>query len=106
MGWIYLLLAGLAEIGWPVGLKLAQNQANRWLGLSIAIIFMTISGVLLYIAQRSIPIGTAYAVWTGLGAAGTFIIGVWFFGDSTSFLRFLGVALIMGGVTTLKMADQ
>lgn len=105
MGWIYLLLAGLAEIGWPVGLKLAQSEANRWLGLSIAIIFMTISGVLLYIAQRSIPIGTAYAVWTGLGAAGTFIIGVWFFGDSTSLLRFLGVMLIVGGVATLKMAS-
>ena len=79
MSWIYLLLAGLFEIGWPVGLKLAQISQLRTLGTTIAISFMTASGLLLWLAQRQIPIGTAYAVWTGTGAAGTFLVGVVFF---------------------------
>jgi quaternary ammonium compound-resistance protein SugE len=104
MHWIYLLTAGLFEIGWPVGLKLAQNPSSRWLGIGIAVGFMGGSGWLLWLAQKQIPIGTAYAVWTGLGAAGTFVVGVVFFGDPPSFLRYLGVALIVSGVATLKMA--
>ncbi len=104
MHWIYLFLAGLFEIGWPIGLKLAQQPGSRWLGISMAIGFMGISGWLLWLAQRQIPIGTAYAVWTGLGAAGTFMVGVVFFGDPGSVLRYLGVALIVLGVVTLKLA--
>jgi quaternary ammonium compound-resistance protein SugE len=65
---------------------------------------MAISGTLLWLAQKQIPIGTAYAVWTGLGAAGTFAVGVMVFGDAMSLARFLGVALILGGVVTLKLA--
>lgn len=104
MAWIYLILAGLFEIGWPVGLKMAQVPETRWNGISVAITFMAISGGLLWMAQRQIPIGTAYAVWTGIGAAGTFLIGVLVYGDPTSFLRYLGVALIVGGVVVLKLA--
>jgi quaternary ammonium compound-resistance protein SugE len=63
------------------------------------------SGVLLVLATRAIPIGTAYAIWTGIGAAGTFIVGVMFFGDPTSALRCLGVAMIVGGVAVLKLAS-
>ena len=104
MAWIYLLSAGLFEIGWPVGLKLAQNPATRLLGIAIAITFMAISGTLLWLAQRQIPIGTAYAAWTGIGAAGTFLVGVLVYGDPTSVARYAGVALIVGGVVTLKLA--
>lgn len=104
MAWIYLILAGLFEIGWPVGLKMAQVPATRWNGISVAISFMAISGFLLWMAQRQIPIGTAYAVWTGIGAAGTFLVGVLVYGDPTSVLRYLGVAMIVGGVVTLKLA--
>jgi quaternary ammonium compound-resistance protein SugE len=104
MGWIYLVLAGLLEIGWPVGLKLAQSPESRWTGIAIAVGFMAASGLLLWMAQRSIPIGTAYAVWTGIGAAGTFLVGIWFFGDPTSLLRYAGVLLIVAGVVTLKLA--
>lgn len=104
MHWICLFLAGLFEIGWPVGLKLAQNPNSRWLGICIAAGFMGVSGWLLWIAQKQIPIGTAYAIWTGLGAAGTFLVGILFFGDPTSPYRYLGVALIVLGVATLKMA--
>jgi quaternary ammonium compound-resistance protein SugE len=66
---------------------------------------MGISGFLLWLAQRQIPIGTAYAIWTGLGAAGTFIVGVAFFNDPSSFLRYLGLSLIIAGVATLKIAS-
>ncbi len=105
MSWTYLILAGLLEIGWPVGLKMSQYPATRPLGITIAVIFMCLSGYLLFLAQRHIPIGTAYAVWTGIGAAGTFLVGVLHYGDPTSFARYLGVALIIGGVITLKIAN-
>lgn len=104
MSWTYLVLAGLFEIGWPVGLKMAQEPATRWVGIAVAVAFMTISGALLWLAQRHIPIGTAYAVWTGIGAAGTFLIGVIFYGDPTSIARYIGVVLIVAGVATLKLA--
>lgn len=104
MAWFYLFAAGVFEIGWPVGLKIAQMPNHRWTGVAIAVSFMAISGTLLWLAQKQIPIGTAYAVWTGLGAAGTFAVGVMVFGDAMSLARFLGVALILGGVVTLKLA--
>ena len=104
MAWIYQLLAGVFEIGWPLGFKLSQQAEYRISGIVGAIISMAFSGVLLWMAQREIPIGTAYAVWTGIGGAGTFLIGVMFFGDPASLVRFVGVALIVGGVITLKLA--
>lgn len=104
MSWVYLVLAGLFEIGWPVGLKMAQEPQSRWAGVVIAVGFMGLSGFMLWLAQRHIPLGTAYAVWTGIGAAGTFVVGILYYGDPTSFLRYLGVALIVAGVVTLKLA--
>lgn len=104
MAWIYLVLAGLFEIGWPVGLKMAQSPETRWSGISLSVVFMGASGFLLWLAQRQIPIGTAYAVWTGIGAAGTFLVGVLYYGDPTSIMRYVGVALIVAGVATLKLA--
>lgn len=105
MSWVYLVLAGLFEIGWPVGLKMAQAPSTRVAGILVAVVFMGVSGVLLWMAQKTIPIGTAYAIWTGIGAAGTFLVGVLFFGDPTSLMRFAGVALIIAGVATLKFAQ-
>lgn len=104
MAWVYLLAAGLFEIGWPVGLKMAQEPATRLLGISVAVVFMAVSGFLLWLAQRDIPIGTAYAIWTGIGASGTFLVGVYFYGDPASLARYAGVALIILGVITLKLA--
>ena len=104
MSWVYLLLAGLTEIGWPVGLKMAQSGGSKMLGVAIAIFFMTVSGALLWLAQKEIPMGTAYAVWTGIGASGTFLLGIWFYGDPTSLLRYMGVLLIILGVVVLKFA--
>lgn len=97
-------MAGLFEIGWPVGLKMAQAPDSRLSGVVIAIVCMGISGWLLWLAQKQIPIGTSYAVWTGIGAAGTFLVGVMFYGDVASMGRYLGIILIISGVITLKMA--
>ncbi len=104
MHWIYLLLAGFFEIGWPVGLKMAQEESSRITGILIAIFFMLISGALLWMAQKEIPMGTSYAVWTGIGAAGTFIVGILFYNDPATLGRYLGVSLIIAGVITLKVA--
>ena len=104
MAWIYLLLAGVFEIGWPVGLKMAQQVETRWQGIAIAVFFMAISGFLLWLAQKSIPIGVSYAIWTGIGAAGTFLVGVFYFGDPAGLGKYLGVVLIITGVATLKLA--
>ena len=105
MAWIYLVLAGVCEIGWPIGLKLGWTEKGaRPLWILFAIACMAVSGVLLLLAQRTIPMGTAYAVWTGIGAAGTFVAGLLLFGDATSAARLVSVGLIIAGVIGLKLA--
>ncbi len=104
MAWVYLLLAGMFEIGWPVGLKMAQNPDSRWLGIFTAIICISLSGYTMWLAQKEIPMGTVYAVWTGLGAAGAFFVGIIFYGEAASLMRYMGVLLIIAGVVTLKLA--
>lgn len=101
--WIYLLLAGVCEIGWPLGFKLAQTTDRRLLFILFAAVSMGASGWLLYSAQKIIPIGTAYAVWTGIGAAGTFAVGILLFGDAVSWGGLIGVGMIVGGVVVLKV---
>lgn len=104
MAWILLLAAGLFEIGWPLGFKLADTHPKYFYPFIImAIISMAVSGYLLYMAQRSIPIGTAYVVWTGIGAVGTVITGILLFNDSASLLRMFFVLLILAGVVGLKI---
>lgn len=102
--WLLLIVAGLLEIGWPLGLKLSQSSERRIAGLVAAALCMAASGALLWLAQRDIPIGTAYAVWTGIGAAGTFLIGIAFFEDPVSFMRVSSAGLIVVGVIGLKLA--
>ena len=102
--WLYLLAAGLCEIGWPLGLKLSEALAFRIWGPALSLVCLGVSAGLLWLALKGIPIGTAYAVWTGIGAAGTFVLGVVVFGDPTSLLRWLGLALIVSGVACLKAA--
>lgn len=103
MAWFYLIIAGLFEIGWPLGFKLFGKN-SQYFFLLLAVISMAISGYFLFVAQKQISIGTAYAVWTGIGAIGTFLVGVCFFGDAPLFARWMGVLLILAGVITLKMA--
>ena len=104
MGWIYLLIAAVFEGGWPLGLKMASVSSAKVLWIIFAIIVMGLSGVFLYLAQKEIPVGTAYAIWTGIGASCTFLIGVIFFHDTLSVLRVLALFLIIAGVIMLKIA--
>ena len=104
MAWIYLIIAGLLEIGWPIGLKISQNPETRWQGIAIAIIFMVASGFMLWLAQKQISMGTSYAVWTGIGAAGTFLVGILFYSDAATFGRIAGVLMIICGVIILKIS--
>ena len=105
MAWIYLVIAGLFEIGWPLGLKMAQTmEGKQFTGLAIAVIAMGLSGFFLFSAQKEIPMGTAYAVWTGIGAAGTFILGIVLYNDPIEILRIASVLLIITGVIGLKLA--
>lgn len=103
MAWIYLVIAGIFEIGWPLGYKLADVTGNKVLWIAVAVVSMGFSGVFLYLAQKEIPIGTAYAVWTGIGAVGTFLIGLFFFGDPVKTLRILSFLLIVAGIVGLKL---
>jgi len=105
--WIFLLIAGIAEWGWPVGLKLGWSDTGAQSGwIAFSIVCMSASGWLLLLAQRAIPMGTAYAVWTGIGAVGTFLIGIALFGDSAALVRFLCVGLIVAGILGLKLVAK
>lgn len=103
MPWILLIIAALFEITWAVGLKFTDGftRLGPTLGVVAALI---ISVSLLGLAAKSLPIGTAYAVWTGIGAAGTVLFGILFLGDPTSATRLICVALILAGVIGLKIA--
>lgn len=105
MAWIYLIIAGLLEIGWAIGLKIAQNDAWKIFGWGIAVACIIGSGIFLWLAQRNISMGTAYAVWTGIGVVGTFGVGVIFFGDQLNIGRFISILLILLGIIGLKLAD-
>lgn len=105
MNWIILILAGLFEIGWPLGLKMSQTMPNKFSGIIIAVVSMSLSGLLLWIAQKTIPIGTAYAVWTGIGAAGTFILGIILYDDSTNLWRIFSASFIVIGIIGLKITQ-
>ncbi len=105
MHWFYLLLAGIFEIGWPVGFKLSQTTSYRYFWIAFSIVSMALSGYFLWLAQRHIPIGTAYAIWTGIGAIGTFTIGVMFFKDTASLLKIISIFLIIAGIVGLKIAN-
>lgn len=103
MAWIYLLIAGVLEIGWAVGLKYTEGF-TRLMPSVLTILGMIASFALLAQALKSIPVGTAYAVWTGIGAAGTAVIGMAFLGESREVMRIVCIVLIIAGVIGLKLA--
>lgn len=89
MAWILLIIAGLFEIGWPLGFKLASMHSKYFIWfIGLSILSMGLSGYFLYLAQKSIPIGTAYVIWTGIGAIGTVLLGILFFHDSANILGY------------------
>jgi quaternary ammonium compound-resistance protein SugE len=99
MSWLVLFLAGLFEIGWAVGLKAAQGRV--WV-LALTVTAMVVSVALLYAAMRNLPLGTSYAVWTGIGAVGTGLVGNVLFGESADAVRLLCIGLILAGILGLK----
>lgn len=103
MPWIILVLAGLLEVGWAIGLKYTEGFTRLWPSLG-TIAAMVISLGLLGIAMKSLPVGTAYAVWVGVGAVGTVILGIVLFDEPVNALRVGSVALIVAGLIGLKLA--
>ena len=104
MAWILLIIAGLFEIGWPLGFKLASMHSKYFIWfIGLSILSMGLSGYFLYLAQKSIPIGTAYVIWTGIGAIGTVLLGILFFHDSANIFRLLFLSLILIWIVGLKL---
>lgn len=106
MAWLYLIIAGIFEWGWPVGLKLGLPESGiRWGWIGFSALCMAASGGCLLIAQKSIPMGTAYAVWTGIGAVGAFVLGLLLFDEPATLARFFFVGLIIVGIVGLKLVS-
>lgn len=102
MSWFYLTIAGLFEIGWAVGLKYTEGFTKP-VPTVLTIAAMAVSLWLLGLALKELPMGTAYAIWTGIGSVGTAILGIWLFGDPATVLRLLCIGLIVAGIVGLKL---
>ena len=98
-----LVIAGLFEVGWAVGLKYTNGFTRVWPSVATAAA-LAASVVLLALAVRTLPLGTAYAVWTGIGTAGTALLGLWLFDEPATAMRLLCIALILAGVVGLKFS--
>ena len=105
MGWIALLAAGLLEIGWAIGLKYTDGF-SRPLPTALTVACMAASLALLGAALKDLPLGTAYAVWTGIGTIGTAVLGIVLFGDAATPARLACIGLILAGVAGLKLAGS
>lgn len=105
MAWFYLIIAGLFETAWAVALKYSEGFTRLWPSV-VTIAAMAISIYLLAISLKTLPLGTAYTVWTGIGAIGTVIYGIMVFGESKDLLRILFVIMIVGGIVGLKITSR
>ncbi|MEX2643762.1 MAG: quaternary ammonium compound efflux SMR transporter SugE [Acetobacterales bacterium] len=103
MGWLWLFMAGLFEIGWAVGLKYTDGF-SRWLPTALTLAAMVVSVALLGLALKTLPLGTAYAVWTGIGSVGTVILGILLFGEPATAVRLGCIGLILAGIVGLKLS--
>ncbi|MBP8190052.1 MAG: quaternary ammonium compound efflux SMR transporter SugE [Aeromonas sp.] len=102
MPWLLLLLAGLFEVAWAIGLKYTDGF-SRPLPTLLTLSAMGVSVLLLAMAVKQLPLGTAYAVWTGIGAVGTVLMGIWLFNEPATLARVLCLLLIIGGILGLKL---
>jgi len=100
--WLILFFAGLCEVGWAVGMKYTDGFTRLWPSVW-TVIGMAASVVLLGWSLKTLPLGTAYAVWTGIGAVGTAILGIYLFDESREVLRFVCIGLIVAGIVGLKL---
>jgi quaternary ammonium compound-resistance protein SugE len=101
MAWLYLIIAGLFEVAWAIGLKYTNGFSRVW-SSALTILAMIISFGFLAQALKTIPVGTGYAVWTGIGAVGTAILGIILFSESASWTRLGSISLILAGIIALK----
>jgi len=104
MAWVILFVAGIFEIGLVMGLNFSYGFTRLWPSLGM-LVSGGISFYLLSVAMQSIPAGTAYAVWTAIGASGAVLLGIAFLGDPANLLRLLGVVVVLGGVVMLRLAE-
>ena len=102
MAWVILVVAGLLEIGWAIGLKYTAGF-TRLVPTVLTGVIMIISLGLLGLALKSLPVGTAYAVWTGIGTVGTALLGIWLLGEPSTALRLTCIGLIVAGIAGLKL---
>jgi quaternary ammonium compound-resistance protein SugE len=105
MAWVILCIAGLFEIGWAIGLKYTDGFTRLWPSLATAAA-MIVSLALLGLALKSLPVGTAYAVWTGVGAVGTALLGMLLFNEPVQAARLTSIGLIVAGIVGLKLASH
>lgn len=103
MAWIVLIVAGLFEVGWAIGLKYTEGFTRLW-PTAVTLVAMIVSLWLLGVAMKSLPVGTAYSVWVGVGAVGTVVMGIVLFGEPANAARLISVALIIAGIAGLKLA--
>lgn len=104
MAWMLLLVAGLLEVGWAIGLKYTEGFTRPWPSV-LTIAAMVLSVGLLGVAMKNLPVGTSYAVWVGVGAVGTAILGMVLFGEPASLGRLVSLGLIVAGIVGLKLAS-
>ena len=105
MAWVFLLFAGLLEVVWAFLMKASAGFTRPWPAVGM-IVFMIGSFGLLSLAMKTLPLGTAYAIWTGIGAVGAFVVGAVFLGEPLTPLRIAGVTLVVSGLVVLKLASS
>ena len=103
MAWLFLLVAGLFEVVWAYSMKLSEGFTKPWAS-SVTLVMMIASFALLSMAMKTIPLGTAYAIWTGIGAIGAFVVGIVFLSEQLSVARVCAVALIAAGLVLMKLS--
>lgn len=104
MAWTYLMLAGLFEVGWAIGLKYTEGF-TRLVPSALTVVSMVISVVLLGLALKTLPVGTGYAVWTGIGTVGTALLGIYLLGEPATAVRLACIGLIVAGILGLRLAS-
>ena len=104
MAWIWLAFAGLLEIVWAVAMKQSEGFTRLWPSV-LTLVAMVGSVLLLGLAMKTLPLGTAYTVWTGIGAVGAFVVGILFLGEPVTALRLIAASLIVGGLVLMKMSS-
>lgn len=105
MAWIYVMIAGLLEIGWATAMKYSEGFTRLWPS-ALTIVLMIASFALLSQAMKTLPLGTAYGVWTGIGAVGSAIVGILVLGEPRDFVRVLCILLILAGIVGLKLTAR